>query len=360
MSRVDRWLQRAEELKKETAFGDVNYVKLKEGPNVMRIIPPKEPREDFWLEVEKSFNIGPNSKVVIRPSQFGLPDPVSDEIAKLKAAGDEISMKRADAMKGKKRAMMWVIMRAEEASGYQMFDTNLIVLRDILAIMTDAEYGDITDPEKGVDITINYTPGTKKSFPKWQIVPKRNSSPLGHPEALAEDLFEKHRIGEPSEVDYILACLEGSEEAYIEAKKADRQASSSSGRQEAASPPPPSQAPAGDENAAVQAELDRIRAEKAAAAAPAPPATPPPPAAPGGTDPKLLKSDWWAVIEGNTKQVKGSDIQALVAQGHGNMNIMPYPQGDWTTAEAAGFKAGGAPPPPPSSQVGADLEEALG
>lgn len=356
-SRVDKWMKRHEQLKKETSFGDVNYVKLKEGPNQMRIIPPKEPREDFWLEVEKSFNVGPNSKVVTRPSQYGLPDPVSDDIAKLKKLeGDDVAQKRADAMKAKKRAMMWVVMRAEEDKGYQLFDTNYMVLRDILAVMTDAEYGDITDPKEGTDITINYTPGTKKSFPKWNIIPKRSNSPLGHPEALKEDLFDKHHIGDPSEVDYIKACLEGSEEAFIEAKKADRKNSTPSSPEPTT--PSESQAPAGDEESVVEAQLAAIRAKKAAAAAAAAPAPPAPPG--GGTDAKLLSSDWWAVIEGETKQVKGSDIQALVEQGHGNVNVMPYPQGDWTTADAAGFKTGAPPPPPPSSQVGADLEEALG
>ena len=79
-----------------------------------------------------------------------------------------------------------------------------------------------------------------------------------------------------------------------------------------------------------------------------------------GTSATLLSAGWWAVVEGATKQVKGTDVQALVSAGQGEMQIMPYPEGAWSTATAAGFLAGGASPPPPSSQVGADLEKALG
>lgn len=362
MSNVDRWLDRHQELKSETSFGDVDYIKLKDGPNVLRIVPPKEPRADFWIECEKSFSVGPNNKVITRPSYFNLPDPVEDEISKLKklvnseGKPDEIANKRADAMKGKKRAMMWVIARADEGKGYQLFDTNLIVLRDILAVMTDAEYGDITDAEKGTDITINYTPGTKRSFPVWGIVPKRSASPLGFPEALKEDLFEKHHVGQPSDVDYIKACLAGTEQAFIDAKKADR----ASAPAEAPPAESPSTPPAGDEESVIQAQLAAIRAKKAAAAAAV--TAPTPPTAPAvGTDAVLLSADWWAVIDGKTVQVKGQAIQELVNQGHVTTSVMTYPEGAWTTADAAGFIAGNAtPPPPPTSQVGADLEASLG
>lgn len=360
MSNVDRWTKRAAEIKAETSFGDTNYLQLKEGPNVIRLLPPPPGREDFWVEFQKSYNVGPNGKVVIRPDQYGLPDPVADDIARLKSATnekgepDQASMKRADMMKAKKRAAMFAVARAEEAKGAQLFDTNMIVLRDILSIMTDAEYGDITDPETGIDITINYTPKTgPKTFPKWQIVPRRNSSPLGFPELLTEDLFDKHRVGQPTEKDYIEACLAGTEQAFSDARKAARDAGGAPAP--AAAPPAQTAETAGSEDDAIQAELERVRA-KQQAAAPAPPA--PAPAAPG-TPAALLAADWWAVIDGGSKQVKGQEIQDLVAQGHGEMQVMPYPAGDWSSATVAGFIAG-PPPPPPSSQVGADLEKALG
>ena len=365
MSNVDRWTKRAAEIAAETSFGETTYLQLKEGPNVIRILPPPPGREDFWLEYQKSYNVGPNGKVIVRPDQFNLPDPVADEIARLKTLTnekgepDQAALKRADMMKAKKRAAMFAIARAEEAKGAQLFDTNMIVLRDILSIMTDADYGDITDPEKGIDITINYTPKSgPKTFPKWQIVPRRNSSPLGFPELLTEDLFDKHRVGQPSEFDYIAACLAGTEQQFIESRRNSDGGSSAPASAPQSTPAPQSAAPAGSENDAIQAELDRVRAKQQASAPPAPPTAPAAPAAPG-TPAELLNADWWAVIDGASTQVKGSKIQELVAAGHGEMQVMPYPSGEWSTASAAGFIAG-PPPPPPSSQVGADLEKALG
>jgi hypothetical protein len=43
----------------------------------------------------------------------------------------------------------------------------------------DPDYGDITDPETGTDLVLNYNvPGTPGSFPKTQLKPRRRPSVL--------------------------------------------------------------------------------------------------------------------------------------------------------------------------------------
>ena len=45
--------------------------------------------------------------------------------------------------------------------------------------MLDPDYGDITDPETGTDIVLNYDiPGTPGSFPKTTLKPRRRPSVL--------------------------------------------------------------------------------------------------------------------------------------------------------------------------------------
>ncbi len=355
--KLARWAKKHQELQKGSGeWKERTRFDLKPGLNVIRIIPAKLPREDFWVELLKSFSIGPNNKTVTRPDQFGLPDAVADEIERLNSLEDEASKARASKMRAKKRAVMMVIDRNEEEKGAQVWETNVaMVLRDILGICADASYGDITDPETGVDLKINYTPGDQKKgiFPKWQILPERHSTPLGHPEVLESDLFEDFKIETPSEPDYIKACLDGTVDAYLAAKRAERAEESVESSAPGAPAPTPSAAPAGPEDEAVEAELAKIRKKKAKKSSP-----PPPPES--GTPDDLLGEKWWAVINGKTQEADGKKVQALVDQGFGDMAIMLQSGGDWTTPNKAGFKkSGGAPPPPPQSQVGKDLEEAL-
>ena len=345
--------------------GGVEYLKLQPGSNIIRLLPPFAPREDFWIERRVRFDVGPNKKKIFSPLDASAPDPAKDEYNRLLALADDASKRRANDMREKKRALMWAIDRGHPEMGYQLFDTNLFVLRDILAIFMDSDYGDITNADTGCDITINYTAGIKgKSFPQWQVVPRRNSTPLGHPEFLTEDLFEKHRIGNPSDLDYVQACLQGSEKAYLEAKKAERDAAKATGGDGAPQTTEitetPSPAPAQNEDAAVQQELDRLRAVKAAA--------PPPPPPSAGTPANLTAAQGWYAtgIDGNAaaQAVDSATIQKLVDAGNGNVLIChgELTGNAWKAATEVGFvaAAGAAAPPPPPSQVGADLEAALG
>ena len=48
----------------------------------------------------------------------------------------------------------------------------------LLNLVLNPEYGDITDPEAGTDLTITYGKPTGASFPVTNITPRRRSSPL--------------------------------------------------------------------------------------------------------------------------------------------------------------------------------------
>ena len=51
------------------------------------------------------------------------------------------------------------------------------IFQELLTIMDDSEYGDITDLHKGTDITVEYAPAkTEGAFPETTIRCKRNSS----------------------------------------------------------------------------------------------------------------------------------------------------------------------------------------
>ena len=91
MGRAERWAKKGKELDKKLSFDKVEYLDLKPGQNILRIVPPHgdDEDDDFWKEVIVSYNVGPNEKMIKRPDQYGKPDPVADEIAKLRKLGDE-------------------------------------------------------------------------------------------------------------------------------------------------------------------------------------------------------------------------------------------------------------------------------
>lgn len=374
MGRRERWAKKGKELDKRLSFDKVEYLDLKPGQNILRIVPPfgDDEDKDFWKEVQVSFNVGPNEKMIVRPDQYGKPDPVADEIARLRKLGDEASIARADAMASKTRCYIFVIDRDEPEKGYQLWNANQIILNEILAIFGDPQYGDITDPETGVDITVNYTPGTKKKFPKWHINPRRHDTPLDHPEALKEDLFEKHNVGEPSEVDYIKACLKGTEQEFIEqrkkerdAKKAEEDDSDDEGEDTSEEEEENEETPDNDEDESIKKKAEELKKKQAAKkkkgkapAAPKKGKAPPPPKKKQkiGTPKKLLEAQWWVAIDGESVEKSGAEVQEMLDADSTTVEYVTSVDdpGDWQTAEDLGFIADVE-----KSKVGSDLEGAV-
>lgn len=196
--------------------------KLEEGPNLLRLLPPFVKGKP-WRKVLVAFGIGNGDRksVIVPRRQYGLePDPFMDHIEKLSSKNDKASQAQLQGMNSiapRERFNMWVIDRNNEEAGPQLFETNSQVVEMLRKFFFDPEYGDLSDPLEGTDFTINYIPKEKNvakkgKFPAWDVVPKRKTSPLHPDEAvrdtwLAEDLFEKYRIGFPTTAEAMEAIL---------------------------------------------------------------------------------------------------------------------------------------------------------
>lgn len=225
-------------LEKGDFAGAIPYFEFQEGPNVVRLLPPYGNNPDAWKKFKLSYGVGPNEKVV--SPAFDTNCPLKKECDRLNALGDEVSKKRAAGMYPKNRVGYFLIVRnannhPQAGQGPVFWNANQAFNhKDIIALFADSDYGDISDPQTGTDLTINYKDkkNTGNGFPEWKIVPKRERSPLGTPQEIAawtaEDLFVKYNVGGHSEPEYIQACIEGQEEAYNEARKKDRQPSTQS------------------------------------------------------------------------------------------------------------------------------------
>lgn len=217
---MDAMREELEELKAGKKGGSkMPRVKLREGVNRFRIVPPFTAGKP-WRKYQVSFGVGPDKAVIIPRRQYGLdPDPFMDHIDAIASKNDKASQALLFGQNGinpKDRYIMFILDRDNEEAGAQAFETNGKVVQEIHKYFADPDYGDLTDPEDGRDVNITYTPKekTKDKFPHWEVIPRANTSPMTANDelkesVLAEDLFEKYRVGFPSSEQFMEAALNG-------------------------------------------------------------------------------------------------------------------------------------------------------
>jgi hypothetical protein len=90
----------------------------------------------------------------------------------------------------KMRTFVPVIVRGEEAEGVKFWGFGKEVYQELLGVIADPDYGDITDPENGRDITIEFLSAEEagRSFPKTNIRVKPNTSPVSENKNVLESV----------------------------------------------------------------------------------------------------------------------------------------------------------------------------
>jgi len=208
--------------------------------------------------------------------------------------------------------------------------------------MQDPDYDDITLVDKGVDLTVHFTPKEKSSsgFPEYQITPRRHSSPLGTAEQIAEwtkeDLFVKFHIGEPLPAEQLKAILQGREDDYL--------AGTYDPNNPTAELPIPEGTVPGEKSLA--AAYGVARQPSAPSPAPSPAPVTPQDEVPFKTPDE---DKFWLSNNGQVKLITRAEVQEFVdagwdpVQGH----LMSEDQSSgWKSATLFGFQAPPPPPPP--------------
>ena len=109
----------------------------------------------------------------------GRPDPVVEFSEKLKSSGNSDEWKLGKKMEPKMRTYVPVIVRGKESEGVKFWGFGKLVYQELLGVIADPDYGDITDPMNGRDILVEFTPSEGAGqFPKTTIRVKPNVTPL--------------------------------------------------------------------------------------------------------------------------------------------------------------------------------------
>lgn len=167
-----------------------NLWKPSPGKHQVRIVPYLFNKENPFIELYFHYNI--NNKTYLSPSSFGRPDPIVEFADKLKRMGDKEDWKAAKKMEPKLRTFVPVLVRGEEGEGVKFWGFGKTVYQEILGYIADPDYGDITEPTTGRDITIEYTSAEDAgtSYPVTTIRVKPSVSPITNDDAQVKQLLE--------------------------------------------------------------------------------------------------------------------------------------------------------------------------
>lgn len=161
----------------KTTNGKSAHLWKPQGKSVIRIVPYKFNPENPFIEL--LFHYGINNKTYLSPASFNRPDPIVEFANKLKKSGDKESWKDGRKLEPKMRTYVPILVRGEEDQGVKFWGMGKTVYQEILSIINDPDYGDITDPKTGRDILVEFKTAeeTGKSFPETSIRVKPNQTP---------------------------------------------------------------------------------------------------------------------------------------------------------------------------------------
>jgi len=170
-----------------------NLWKPEPGKQTIRIVPYVHRKENPFLEMYFHYDIAKRS--MLSPSTFGNPDPVLEFAEKLKKTGDKDEWVMGRKIEPKMRTYVPVIVRGKESEGVKFWGFGKTVYSELLSIISDPDYGDITDVMNGRDINVEFIPAEgSERFPKTSIRVKPNVSPATTDKAVAEKIVNQIKI----------------------------------------------------------------------------------------------------------------------------------------------------------------------
>lgn len=169
--------------------------KPKEGLQTVRIVPYQHNPDSPFIELKFYYKLAGNN--YLAPCTFGKPDPIMETIEALRSSGSNEEKEIAAKLAPVARTYAPVIVRGEEDRGVRFWGFGVQVYKELLKLMTNAKWGDITSYTEGNDLDIEFHKESKKrnakgqSFPETTITPDPTKTPVVDP--TRRDLMEKVR-----------------------------------------------------------------------------------------------------------------------------------------------------------------------
>jgi hypothetical protein len=173
---IDALRAKLNQFTRQNDRGDALW-KPTEGKTEIRIVPWKDNPSNPFIELYFHY-LG--NKTYLSPTSYGNRDPIAEFADALASGGTKDDYAQARPFRPKLRTYIPIIVRGEESKGVRFYSFGKTVYTDILAIIADPDYGDITDVTSGTDLVLEYIPQEKSdtNFSKTLVRAKRNPSPL--------------------------------------------------------------------------------------------------------------------------------------------------------------------------------------
>ena len=156
--------------------GKSAFWRPEDGETVIRIIPTSDgdPFKERWFH----YNLGKNAGFLSPKRNFGEADPLDDFVRQLYKDGSDESIKMAKNLSARQRFFSPVIVRGEEDQGVRLWGYGKMAYKELLNLVLNPDYGDITDVTEGTDLVIGYGKPPGAQFPQTTITPRRRPSRL--------------------------------------------------------------------------------------------------------------------------------------------------------------------------------------
>jgi hypothetical protein len=161
--------------------------------SVIRIVPYKYNKDLPFTELYFYYKIG--KPIMISLSNFDETDPILEFATQLKKTGEPENVELAKKLYPKMRVFAPVIVRGEEDKGVRFWEFGKMVYQELLGVMMDEDYGDITDIANGRDITVEVIPAseTGKLYPTTTVRVKPVQSPIHSDPEVVESILEDQK-----------------------------------------------------------------------------------------------------------------------------------------------------------------------
>jgi len=167
-----------------------NFWKPDPGKQVVRIVPYKHNKDNPFIELFFHYSLG-NNKTYMSPASFGRPDPVAEFADKLKSTGNKDEWIQGKRLEPKMRTFVPVIVRGKESEGVKFWGFGKTVYQELLGVIADPDYGDITDATGGRDIMVErQTPAEAgNQYGKTTVRVKPNQSTITDDKTILEGVL---------------------------------------------------------------------------------------------------------------------------------------------------------------------------
>ena len=168
------------------------FWKPQPGKSQIRIVPYKYDKNNPFSELFFHYSLVPN-KTVLSPLSYGRPDPVQQFADKLKSTGNKDEWIQGKRIEPKMRTFVPVVVRGEESEGVKFWGFGKTVYQELLGIIADPDYGDISDSTTGRDIVVErQTPAEAgNQYGKTTIRVKPNVTALSDDSNLLTKLLDE-------------------------------------------------------------------------------------------------------------------------------------------------------------------------